>query len=282
MTGVLLSVLLAVIAAGAAWFFVDVFSKATAEYRKHFNERASRNLAAMFLFIETDKLFIMNIVLIITVFLSVVILFGNVVVALLLAAAVGISPPWIYRYLKRKRIDRTVQQLPDTLMSVASGMRSGQSLQQAFETVVSFEKGAIAQEFGLFLRELRVGVGFNEALDNLHARVPRIEIQLMSAAMKIARETGSNLAETLERIATTLRNKLQMEGKIRSLTAQGKLQGLVMAALPAVLTLALFRLEPQEMSYLFTTWYGWLVVGVIVTFDVAGYMFIRKIVDIDV
>jgi tight adherence protein B len=278
----LLSLLFAGIAAGAAWFFTNVFGKAAAEYRKHFNERASRNLTAMFLFIEADKLFIMTVLVSIAVFLLALILFGNLYVALLFAFAAGISPQWILRVLHRKRIDQAIAQLPDSLMSLASGMRSGQSLQQSLETVVSFEKGVVAQEFGLFLRELRVGIGFAEALDNLYARLPRTEVQLMCAAMKIARETGSNLAETLERIASTLRSKQQMEGKIRSLTAQGRLQGLVMAALPALLTLALFKMEPQEMRYLFTTWYGWTVVTVIVAFDLMGYFFIRRLVDIDV
>jgi tight adherence protein B len=161
-------------------------------------------------------------------------------------------------------------------------MKSGQSLQQAMETVVTFEKGPIAQEMTLFLRELRVGVGFNEALDNFYAHLPRNEVQLVVAAMKIARETGSNLAETLERIAQTLRSKLQMEGKIRSLTAQGKLQGIVMAALPVGMGLVLARAEPHAMSYMYTTWYGWAVMAVIGVMDMIGYFIIRKIVSIDV
>jgi tight adherence protein B len=276
------SLILALIAAGAVWFFVDVFMKAGTSYRDRFKERASRNLSSMFLFIEAEKLFVMNIIMVVAVFIVTWAVFGNIYVSLVFAAAAAASPPLIFRFLRNRRIERAVQALPDTLMSVASGMRSGQSLQQSMETVVSFEKGPTAQELGLFLRELRVGVGFNEALDNLYARLPRVEIQLVVAAMKIARETGSNLAETLERIASTLRSRLQMEGKIRSLTAQGRLQGLVMAGLPIFMALMLFKMQPKEMGYLFTTLYGWVVVIGILTLDAIGYFFVRKIVDIDV
>jgi tight adherence protein B len=278
----LLSLLVAVIAAGTVWFFVDVFVKAAADYRERFKESAQRSLSTLFLFIEADRLFVMNVLLIITVFLVSLVIFGNIYLSLVLSVAAAASPPLVYRVLRRRYMDRAIDQLPDTLMSLASGMRSGQSLQQSLEAVVSFDKGPLAQELTLFLRELRVGVGFNEALDNLHARLPRNEIQLVGAAMKIARETGSNLAETIERIAATLRSKMQMEGKIRSLTAQGKLQGIVMAALPFVIGAALFKMEPTAMGYMFTTWYGWLVVGTILTFDIIGYLIIRKIVDIDV
>jgi tight adherence protein B len=278
----LLSLLVAVIAAGTVWFFVDVFVKAGSDYRERFKESAQRSLSTLFLFIEADRLFVMNVLFIIATFSVSLILFGNLYVSLALAVAAAASPPLIYRVLRRRYMDRAIEQLPDTLMSLGSGMRSGQSLQQALEAVVTLDKGPLAQELILFLRELRVGVGFNEALDNLYARVPRSEIQLMGAAMKIARETGSNLAETIERLANTLRSKMQMEGKIRSLTSQGKLQGIIMAGLPLVIGLALFKMEPRAMSYMFTTWYGWLVVGVILTFDIVGYVIIRKIIDIDV
>ena len=276
------SLILAIVAAGAVWFFVDVFVKAAADYRESFKESATSNLAAMFLFIEGDKLFIINLIVIAFAMLMLWLFTGSITVALLGAVALGASYPLILRVLSYRRIDRAIEQMPDALAANSYGMKSGQSLQQAMETVVSFEKGPIAQEMTLFLRELRVGIGFNEALDNFYAHLPRTEVQLVVAAMKIARETGSNLAETLERIAHTLRSKLQMEGKIRSLTAQGKLQGLVMAALPIVIGLALTHMEPKAMSYMFTTWYGWLIMAVIATMDMVGYFIIRKIVSIDV
>jgi tight adherence protein B len=276
------SLIFAIVVGGAVWFLIDVLLKAAADYRENFKESATANLAAMFLFIEGDKLFVMNIISIIGVVLLLVIFTGSFVVALIGGGLLGASYPIILRYLRNNRITRAVEQLPDVLAAISSGMKSGQSMQQAIETVVTFEKGPVAQEFTLFLRELRVGVSFDEALDNFYTHLPRTEVQLVIAAMKIARETGSNLAETLERIAHTLRSKLQMEGKIRSLTAQGRLQGIVMASLPVVIGLVLFKMEPHSMHYMYTTWYGWLAIVGMILLDLVGYFFIRKIVSIDV
>jgi tight adherence protein B len=93
---------------------------------------------------------------------------------------------------------------------------------------------------------------------------------------------GGNLAEVLERLAQTLRSKAVMEGKIKALTAQGKLQGIVVGMLPIFMAVVLNYLEPEAMAPLFTTWYGWVVVGVISVLLIVGGIFIRKIVSIDV
>ena len=132
------------------------------------------------------------------------------------------------------------------------------------------------------LRELRIGVGFNETMDNLSRRLPETEVHLVTSAMKVSREIGGGLAETLERIADTLRKRLQMEGKIRSLTAQGKMQGWVMVLLPVFLIVALSQMQPAAMHYMFHAWYGWATIAGIVVVEAIGYHFIRKIVNIDV
>ena len=98
----------------------------------------------------------------------------------------------------------------------------------------------------------------------------------------LSREVGANLAETLESLAKTIRAKLQMEGKIRSLTAQGKMQGIVMAGLPVFLIMILNFMEPEAMAPLFHAWYGWITMAVIVVMIAIGYHFISKITNIDV
>ena len=105
---------------------------------------------------------------------------------------------------------------------------------------------------------------------------------LFGSAMRVSRETGGNLAETLERLADTLRQKLAIEGKIRALTAQGKLQGFIVGLLPFALMFVLFKMEPEAMSRMFTTWYGLAVIGFIVLMEFIGGLIIKKIVTIDV
>jgi len=282
MTILLAGALFAVVAMMLAWVGGTAIASVSKSYEAHFKDSANRNLAEMFMFVEAGKLFQLNIALIIGAFLVVFLLLGHLVLAALAAAAVGVSPTVLYRVMRERRRDQVIEQLPDSLMAIATSMRAGSSLGQALETVVSFEKGPLIQELGLLQREMRMGTDFNLALDRWHERVPRQEVQLVCAAMKISRETGGNLSETLERIAATLRAKLQMEGKIKSLTAQGKLQGIVMTALPVFLAVVLNHMEPEAMSYLFSAWYGWATIAVIVTLELIGFFFIRKIVNIDV
>ena len=105
---------------------------------------------------------------------------------------------------------------------------------------------------------------------------------MFTSAMRISREVGGDLGEVLDTLSATLRKKAAMEGKIQALTAQGKMQGLVMTGLPLFLGLLLFLLEPVAMAKLFTTVYGWVLLSVIVVMEVLGYIFIKKVTTIDV
>ena len=121
-----------------------------------------------------------------------------------------------------------------------------------------------------------------EALDNLAERVQTEEMDLFVSAALIAQEVGGNLSEILQRLSETIRRKLEMEGKIKALTAQGVLQGYVVTALPFMIMLALFFVEPEATQPLFSSLLGWLFLGVIVVLQVIGGITIRKIVRIDV
>ena len=276
-----LGLMVAVLAAGGAFFIGRTLVTASVQYREHFEQKAQRNLAEMFLLINPQKLFAQNLsVLALTFF--VVLLFSGPVFAIVAAVAASVSPPLIYWVMRQRRRRRAVSQLPDALRAIATNLRSGLSLNQALETTIAYEQPPLVNELSLVLRELRIGVGFNETMDNLSRRLPETEVHLVTSAMKVSREIGGGLAETLERIADTLRKRLQMEGKIRSLTAQGKMQGWVMVLLPVFLIVALSQMQPAAMHYMFHAWYGWATIAGIVVVEAIGYHFIRKIVNIDV
>jgi tight adherence protein B len=140
----------------------------------------------------------------------------------------------------------------------------------------------LGQEFSLLLREQRLGLTLDQTLSNLARRVPTPTTALVVSAMKIANETGGGLAETLERTAHTIRSRMQIEGKIRALTSQGKLQAWVVGALPLFLMLVLNSMEPEKMALLWTTKIGWGALILMAGMEAAGIFFIRKIVSIDV
>ena len=165
---------------------------------------------------------------------------------------------------------------------VSGGMRAGASLSVALESMVKEQQAPLAQEFDLMLREQRLGVDFDTALSNMEKRMPLADFILLVAAMRITREVGGNFAEILESLAHTLRRKHDMEGKIKALTAQGKLQGIVMALLPAFLCLILTYMEPEAMAPLYSTWMGYGVLTFTTIMLFIGHLLISKIVSIDV
>jgi len=132
------------------------------------------------------------------------------------------------------------------------------------------------------LREQRIGVTLEQSLSNLGHRVPTQTTVLVVSAMRIATETGGGLAETLERTAGTIRSRLQMEGKIRALTAQGKLQAWVVGLLPVGLGAVLAKMEPAAMDMLWHSTTGWIALAVLVVLETMGVFVIRKIIHIDV
>lgn len=265
-----------------AWFLVRVVSNAAVSYRRNFTAQAKIKLSDLFLTIEPEKLFMLNLAVVVLFFVFTFFLTSNIIPATLIALLVGASPAVIFSILRKRRQQAFISQLPDMLQGTSTAMRSGASLNQALESVIAESSDPIKQEFDLFLREVRVGVSFNEALDNLYKRIPLMDLNLVISGMKISREIGGNLAETLERMADTLRRKLEMEGKIDALTAQGRAQGYVMTGLPILLGLVLYQMEPEQMSLLWTEWYGWVVISIVVILEIIGFFFIRKIVSIDV
>src|SRR5690606_4611110 len=178
----------------------------------------------------------------------------NPIFTLAAAVAIILAPKLLVAYMKKKRARTFEEQLPDALLMVAGSIRAGAGLNVARESMVSDTRPPISQEFELMLREQRLGVDLDTALQNMEKRMPIQDFIMVVAGMRISREVGGNLAETLEGIADTLRKKLTMEGKIQALTAQGRMQGIVMTCLPLFLMFILKHMEPEAMAPLFNTW----------------------------
>lgn len=252
------------------------------QYQQAFEYTATTRLSDLFLFVDAKRLFRMNLAALFFGPLAAYAVTGSVVISGAVAAAVLVAPLYGYKMLRQRRLAQFDAQLPDALVMLSGGLRAGASLPIALESVVAEQYPPLSQEFNLFLREVRLGVNFDAALVNIAGRVPTDDFQLVVAAIRISREVGGDLGEILDALADTLRRKRAMEGKIHGLTAQGKLQGIVMTMLPVVLMLALFKLEPEAMAPLFRTQIGYMVLSLIIVMLGLGYFFIRKITTIDV
>jgi len=202
---------------------------------------------------------------------------------LLIGAFIGFILPrfWLGRRTKG-RLSAFNKQLPDTIVLLSNSLRAGSSFLQSIE-LVSREGGApMSEEMGRVVREVNLGLGMEEALQNLVRRIRSEDLDLMVTAIGIQQQVGGNLAEILDTIAFTIRERVRIKGEINTLTAQGKMSGYLVAFLPIAIAGALNVINPAFMEPLFTQLIGQILIGVGLTMMAIGFFVIMKIVDIKV
>jgi tight adherence protein B len=211
-------------------------------------------------------------------------------IALLVAALIGFMLPrfWLGRR-KSGRLKAFNKSLPDTITLLANALRAGSSFLQAIELVVRESRPPISTEFGRVIREVNLGLPFEQALENMVRRVRSDDLELMATAISIQHTVGGNLAEILDSIAYTIRERVRIKGEIQTLTAQQRLSGYVVGFLPIGLAGFLFIAAPNFMEPMFANPPAvlGLPAGVVILIFggfmmFMGFMFIRKIVDIEV
>jgi tight adherence protein B len=211
-------------------------------------------------------------------------------IAVLVGAFIGFMLPrfWLGRR-KAGRLNAFNKQLPDTITLLANGLRAGSSFLQAVELVVRESRPPVSTEFSRVIREVNLGLPFEAAMENMVRRVRSEDLELMATAINIQHTVGGNLAEILDSIAYTIRERIRIQGEIRTLTAQQRLSGYVVGFLPIGLAGFLFVAAPNFMAPMFDKppdAFG-LPLGVVILFVggfmmFLGFMFIRRIVDIEV
>ncbi len=270
-------------AVATLWFVIAKKVQSFADnYRQTFTSTATSNMSDMFMTVDPNQLFMMNVIAIIALPILTFIITRDFPATITMLLLVLLLPSIVYRSMRNKRLKRFEQQLPDGLAMISGAMRAGASLNIALESLVKEQPAPLSQEFELFLKEQRLGVDFEVSLKKMEERIPLQDFSMLVTALLINREVGGNLAETMETLGETLRRKGMMEGKIQSLTAQGKLQGIVMTGLPILLGVLLNFMEPEAMSKLWTTTIGWVVLTIIIVMEGLGYFMISKITSIDV
>ncbi|MGB9880777.1 MAG: type II secretion system F family protein, partial [Anaerolineae bacterium] len=167
--------------------------------------------------------------------------------------AVGLMLPRLYvRQKQTKRLHAFQDQLPDILTLLVGSLRSGYGLTIAMDNVAKQMPPPAAEEFSRVVREIGLGMSITQALSNLVQRVPSDDLDLVVTAITIQHETGGNLALILETITNTIRERVRLKGQLRALTAQQSLQRYILTAMPVVLGVVIYIMNPRYMSALFT------------------------------
>ncbi|HET7182871.1 MAG TPA: type II secretion system F family protein [Candidatus Limnocylindrales bacterium] len=211
-------------------------------------------------------------------------------IVLLLGLIIGFWVPrfWL-NHRKSGRLKAFNKQLPDTVTLIANALRAGSSFLQAIELVVRESRPPISTEFGRVIREVNLGLPFDLALENMVTRVKSEDFELMATAIAIQHQVGGNLAEILDSIAFTIRERIRIKGEIRTLTAQQRLSGYVVGFLPFGLAGMIFLAAPKFFDPMFAKPpeligipAGIWLLGIAMLAMLAGFQLIRKIVDIEV
>jgi len=254
--------------------------------RQRFTQSVRQQLREFFLFIDPARVWTIQLGLCVTLSLAAWFITdtwrGAVAGMAFILLLIWLLPRGVLATLRKRRMQRLEQQLPDFLMSLAAALRAGAGLQLALRQIVQQSARPLSQEMGLVLQEQRMGLSFDQALLRLARRLPGQEMLLLVSALRVAAHSGGQLSETLERIATTLRQRLTLQARVQALTAQGRMQAWVMAALPLLLATVLHQLDPQAMRLLWYTPVGWVVLAVISVLEICGWLLIRRIVATDV
>jgi tight adherence protein B len=250
--------------------------------RRGFAANIRDDLARADLKLRTSEFMGLTLLSVVLFFLLATLIFGTPLIGLLFGV-LGFFVPRIYVNIRKgRRLNQFNDQLGDTITLLANSLRSGFSIVQSMETVAQQLPDPIAGEFHRVTQEIGLGLHYEEALNNMLRRVPSDDLDLMITAINIQGKVGGNLAEILDTIGHTIRERIRIKGEIRVLTAQQMISGYILTGLPVVLGLVLYLINKTYIGRMFEDPCGWIMLGVAVLMLFMGFMIIRKIVDIEV
>jgi tight adherence protein B len=201
----------------------------------------------------------------------------------LIAFAIGaLLVVGVLNFLGGREKRRFENQLPDTLTLISTSLRAGYSLLQAVEAVATEAPNPTAREFGRAIAEARLGRPVVQALQGITTRTQSQDFEWAVMAIEIQREVGGNLAEVLQTVAETMRQRNRLKGEIRALTAEGRISAIVLASLPFVMAFFLYTSNRPYILQLFSNTFGIIAAIVGLVLMIAGIIWLRRIVNIEV
>jgi len=206
----------------------------------------------------------------------------NPIIAMACGAAIFVLPLLVLSFKRKRRMNKLMEQLPDVFEMMGQALRAGHSLAGAIQLIYEQMPAPIATEFATVYHEQNLGVKIEDALQSMANRVDSLDIRFFVTAVLIQRQTGGDLAEVLENISGVIRERIELAGLVRGLTAEGRLSGWVLFALPALVFFASLGLNPKYGSVLLEDPRGKIMLMVAIGMQLMGIAMIRWIVNIKV
>jgi tight adherence protein B len=282
----LIPIMVSLIVFGAVFYVVNlffpVFEDKARTWEKKKVEELRPKVDRMFLDIPYKKLLLMD-VLAPVVCGALGFIFTRSILIAAGCAGVGLAiPAFVVKELEKGRRRKFSGQLVDALMILSSCLKAGLSLQQSFEVLIEEMPAPMSQEFGLLLRQMKMGVSLEEALASFKKRMRVDELDMIITSMMVSRETGGDLTETFATLAVTIQERNKLIGKVNALCVQGKLQGIIMSIIPVGFAVFVYQTNPHFFDVFFKDDFGRMLMGYAVVSQLLGIVFIRKFSKVDI
>jgi tight adherence protein B len=263
--------------------FMESWNKSLTRNKGSRTSRLTEELAKADLKLRVSEYVMLIIGLILLLIAVIWVRFHNPVLALLIGVPVGyFAPGFFLKFRQRRRLKAFNNQLGDTIVLLSNALKAGYSFAQAMATIAKSSSPPMADEFSRAVREMNLGVSVDDSLQHMVKRIESEDFDLMVTAVQIHRVVGGNLAEILDTIAFTIRERIRIQGEIRTLTAQARASGWIITGLPFALGLVLTFISPTYITPLFHEWLGYVLIGMGLVSIAIGYGIISKITNIQV
>ena len=204
----------------------------------------------------------------------------------LIAVLIGLgasAAPLGYVIMKRKaRLKRFEELFPETLEFISRSMRAGHAFSASLEMIHREFQEPVAGEFRRTFEEHNLGLPVEVALQKLAGRVPSLDVHFFVSAVLLQKRTGGNLAEILDKLAYVIRERFKLRGRIRAVSAHGKMTATALSAIPVAVAVLMFYTNPEYVTFFFTDEVGNMMMGAAVFLQIVGYLIMKKIVNIEV
>jgi len=205
----------------------------------------------------------------------------NFVLFTMALVAVYVVPNLVVKAKISKRVKAFDMQLNEGLVMISNALKAGYSFLQSLAVAAEETQPPFSTEFKILLKELSLGIPLEDGLNNLYDRISSEDLQLIINAILIQKDVGGNLSEIIENIAETIRERQRIKNEVKTLTAQGKLSGLIIMIMPSFLGVVIYLFDNSYIEMLFVTLPGRLMLGTAFFSQLLGWLFIRKIINIE-
>ena len=273
------------------YVFATVFFRETAVKAEESARRGAMNYDPVSRFIQPDVLIqvrfaaafllggiALTVMLFLQVSLILALILGTLIPALLGFYAVLLH----FRNKAKKRFREFEKKILDLVMGLANGLRAGMALPQALEVVSRDIGGPLQEEISIALSEYRLGVELPDALDHVYRRMPAEDLKLLITSIRLSQQTGGSMADVLDHMTETIRQRTIFQERLLTLTSQGRFEAMAISLMPVAAFGILYMLDPALMSPLVTTGIGWCGLGVAALMETIGFLIIRKIMAVEV